>query len=99
MPVKLSQGLDFLKYFSYILITRITSGINKVLRKINMNYMDINMLSGYIHYSVRSIYKMVETDRIPFLKVNNRLRFSRQQVDTWMLNNGQMMDLPDLPEL
>jgi len=64
-----------------------------------MEYMDIKMLSQYIKYSVRSIYHMVEDNKIPYLKVNNRLRFHRQHIDTWMLNNGQMMDLPELPEL
>lgn len=65
----------------------------------NFNYMTIDMLSVYIHYSKKSIYNMVEKDRIPFLRVNNRLRFSIEQIDTWMLNSGQMFDLPDLPEL
>jgi excisionase family DNA binding protein len=63
------------------------------------NYMDIHMLAGYIHFSPSSIYKKVEKGEIPHLKIKNRLRFAKSQIDSWMLNNGNMFDLPELPNL
>jgi excisionase family DNA binding protein len=63
------------------------------------NFMDIPMLVGYIHFSKSSIYKMVEQGKIPYVKVNNRLRFFRDDIDVWMLNNGRMYHLPKLPNL
>jgi len=63
------------------------------------NFMDIPMLEGYIHYSKSSIYKMVERGQIPHVKVNNRIRFVKDQIDVWMLNNGRMYHLPQLPNL
>lgn len=65
----------------------------------NSNFMDIPMLEGYIHYSKSSIYKMVERGKIPHVKVNNRIRFVKDQIDIWMLNNGRMYHLPKLPNL
>jgi excisionase family DNA binding protein len=45
-------------------------------------------LSQFINVGVKTIYKMVHSKRIPFLKAGKLLRFSREQIETWLSEGG-----------
>ena len=65
-----------------------------------MRFLDIKGLSGYIHLSKSTIYKMVSTDEIPYIKLGSRTVFDIEQINKWVLCGGVMPDeLPNLPNL
>lgn len=40
----------------------------------------------YLHVSRATVYRMVDARRIPFLRVGGALRFSREQIDAWLMS-------------
>ncbi len=63
-------------------------------------FLDIPMVSDYLHLSKSSIYKMVSGKTIPYRKIGTRTLFVTEEIDNWVLNNGRMEDeLPSLPNL
>ena len=65
----------------------------------NNRYMDVKMVSEYIHVSTSLIYHMVNKGQIPFIKVRYRTIFEREQIDKWLHNNCTMVeDLPFFPK-
>jgi excisionase family DNA binding protein len=63
-------------------------------------YMDVKMVSEYLHVSVSLIYHMVSKEQIPFVKVGSRTIFERNIVDHWMANGCRKTeDLPQLPKI
>jgi excisionase family DNA binding protein len=62
-------------------------------------YMDVAMVSEYLHVAKSTIYKWVEEDYIPHKKLKKRLLFIKNQIDEWVLNNGILVnDLPEVPQ-
>jgi excisionase family DNA binding protein len=62
-----------------------------------MNYLDMENLSEYIHLSKSTIYKMVCNKTIPYIKLGTRTLFVKDQIDKWVLSGGQMsIELPVL---
>jgi len=62
-------------------------------------YMDVAMVSEYLHVAKSTIYKWVEEDYIPHKKLRKRLLFIKNQIDEWILNNGILVnDLPEVPQ-
>jgi len=60
-------------------------------------FLDIPMVSDYKLLSKSTIYKKVSSREIPFHKIGKKTIFVKDEIDTWMLNNGQMMgDLTDI---
>lgn len=47
-------------------------------------FLTIQELSAYLSMPVSTIYKMVETRRIPFIKVGRILKFDVREIDSWM---------------
>jgi len=41
-------------------------------------------LSEYLMISRSTLYKMTETDRIPYFKVGRQIRFSKEAIDKWI---------------
>jgi excisionase family DNA binding protein len=64
-----------------------------------IRFMDISQLALYIHLSKSSIYKMIGSKRIPHHKIQSRLLFEKQEIDLWVLNDGNLYDTPRLPKL
>lgn len=66
----------------------------------NNKYMDVKMVSDYIHVSRSLIYKMVSLDQIPYLKVGARTIFEREQIDRWLHNHCNIVEkLPQFPKV
>jgi excisionase family DNA binding protein len=64
-----------------------------------MNYLDMENLSKYVHLSKSTIYKMVSNKTIPYVKLGTRTLFVKDQIDKWVICGGQMnIDLPVLPK-
>jgi excisionase family DNA binding protein len=62
-------------------------------------YMNIAMVSEYLHVAKSTIYKWAESGFIPHNKLGKHLLFIKNQVDEWVLNNGEVVkDLPEVPK-
>jgi excisionase family DNA binding protein len=57
-------------------------------------FMNVPMLADYIKLSKSTIYQLVSENRIPHLKVLSKVRFVRDQIDTWMLEHQVKNELP-----
>lgn len=65
------------------------------------NYMDVGMVSEYLHVKKSTIYCWTSRGLIPHVKVAGRKRtlYVKEQIDQWLLSGGQIKsDLPDLPD-
>jgi len=63
-------------------------------------FLDMGMLSEYIHCSTSKIYKMVSSKTIPVIKLGGQNLFDKVLIDKWVRKGGQMDDdLPNLPQL
>ncbi len=45
---------------------------------------NLGELSKYLMISRSTLYKMTETDRIPYFKVGRQIRFSKDAIDRWI---------------
>jgi excisionase family DNA binding protein len=64
----------------------------------NTTYLDVKMVSEYLHFARSTIYKWVEERYIPHKKLGKRVLFIKTDIDRWVENNG-MIAVDDLPEL
>jgi excisionase family DNA binding protein len=63
-------------------------------------FLDVKELTDYIHMSESYVYKMVSKQSIPHIKLGTRTLFERNQIDSWVINGGTMVDnLPSLPKV
>ena len=60
-------------------------------------YLDVKMVSEYLHVAKSTIYKWVEEDYIPHKKLRKKVLFVKNDIDWWVQNNGMIVD--DLPEV
>jgi excisionase family DNA binding protein len=66
----------------------------------NNTYMDVKMVSEYIHVSKSLIYRMVSLGQIPYIKVGSRTIFDRVQIDQWLRNHCMIVEeLPQVPKM
>lgn len=66
----------------------------------NNKYMDVKMVSDYLHVSRSLIYRMVSMDQIPFLKIGSKTIFDQAQIDQWLHNHCMMIEeLPQIPKI
>jgi excisionase family DNA binding protein len=64
------------------------------------NYMDVRMVSEYLHVKKSTIYSWTSQKLIPHVKVAGRKRtlYVKDQIDQWLLSGGKIeSDLPELP--
>lgn len=47
----------------------------------------VSEVAALLRLSVKGIYVLVESRRIPVVKVGNRLRFFRGEIETWLEEN------------
>lgn len=65
----------------------------------NNVYMDVKMVSDYLHVARSTIYKWVEDEFIPHKKLRKRVLFIKNHIDEWVLNDGVIIkDLPEVPQ-
>lgn len=63
------------------------------------NFLDVQLLSEYIHVSKSLIYKMVCNKTIPYHKIGSRTLFDKAQIDQWVMNDGMIVkELPEVPQ-
>ncbi len=66
----------------------------------NNKYMDVKMVSEYLHVSKSLIYRMVSLDQIPYNKIGSRTIFDRVKIDQWLHNHCMMtVELPQIPKM
>jgi excisionase family DNA binding protein len=63
----------------------------------NDKYMDVTMISEYLHVSKSLVYRMVSMDQIPYIKVRSRTIFDRAEIDKWLLNHCMIAE--ELPQI
>lgn len=64
------------------------------------NFLDVQLLSEYIHVSRSLIYQMVSKNKIPHIKVGSRTIFDRVEIDQWLRNHCMIVqDLPQVPKM
>lgn len=62
-------------------------------------YMNVAMVSDYLHVAKSTIYKWVESGFIPYKKLGKKVLFIKKDIDQWVLNEGKLViDLPELPK-
>jgi excisionase family DNA binding protein len=62
--------------------------------------MDVKMVSEYIHVSRSLVYRMVNLDQIPYIKIRSRTIFERAQIDQWLRNHCMKVEeLPQIPKM
>ena len=66
----------------------------------NSNYMDVKMVSEYLHVAKATVYKWTSQKTIPYVKLNDkRTLYVKDQIDKWVLSSGAVdIDLPVLPK-
>lgn len=47
-------------------------------------------IADYLGISKGTLYKMTKQNKIPFQHVGKLLRFSRDEINAWVFNNGKM---------
>ena len=66
----------------------------------NETYMDVRMVSRYIHVSKSLIYRMVSKGQIPYIKIGARTIFDRDEINQWLHNHCMMTEeLPQIPKI
>jgi excisionase family DNA binding protein len=64
------------------------------------SYLDVEMVSKYLHVAKSTIYKWVSEDYIPYIKLGKTTRFIKNDIDEWALSmrkNSIDIDLPEIP--
>ncbi|MBI3616988.1 MAG: helix-turn-helix domain-containing protein [Candidatus Omnitrophica bacterium] len=56
--------------------------------------MDVEDVARYLGFSVKKIYRLVETNQIPASKVGRQYRFIKDVVDQWLKDNN-VLTRPD----
>jgi len=63
-------------------------------------YMDVLMVSSYLHVAKSTVYKWVGENYIPHRKLGNRVLFIKEHLDRWILNGSEIVEeLPTVPKL
>lgn len=62
------------------------------------NYMDVGMVSNYLHIAKSTIYKWVTSGYIPHVKLGTRTLFVKAHVDQWILDGSAFIrEVPETP--
>ncbi|MHB9036886.1 MAG: acetate--CoA ligase [Armatimonadota bacterium] len=61
------------------------------------NILTIDEAADYLKVSKSTLYKLLQSDRIPAKKLGRRWRFSRKDLDLWLSNSGdQQATMPEM---
>lgn len=73
--------------------------MNTIKKSGNNSLMTMDMVAEYLQLSKKTIYKMVSQKRIPMVKVGNRNRFIKVEIDGWLHNGATIpIDIPEFPK-
>ena len=64
------------------------------------NFLNVTMVSTYLHVAKSTIYKWVSQGSIPFVKLGNKTLFIKEHIDRWVYEKVPVrinMDLPEVP--
>jgi len=62
-------------------------------------YMDVPMVSSYLHVAKSTVYKWVGDNYIPHRKLGNRVLFIKEHIDQWILVGSEIVEeLPSAPK-
>ena len=63
-------------------------------------FLNVKDLCDYINVSESYVYKKVMKNAIPHIKLGTRTLFERNEIDSWVINGGTVVDnLPSLPKV
>jgi excisionase family DNA binding protein len=58
-------------------------------KPVSTKYLDVQEVANYCRMTIRTIYNLTSTRKIPFIKPNNgRLLFDREAIDAWLLESS-----------
>lgn len=61
--------------------------------------MTLQEVAHYLQVSTSTVYKLVQTGKLPGRKVGGRWRFARKSVEAWLDSPSSMIDSPSTPSL
>lgn len=65
--------------------------------KLTGRFMNVKQLSEYLKISTSNIYKRTANGSIPFIKMNKRVIFDREEIDKWMSSGcDSNLEIPTL---
>ena len=50
----------------------------------------ISEVAGYLNVSIPFVRKLIRNKSIPFYRIGNRLRFSKEEIDDWLETQKEM---------
>lgn len=63
-------------------------------------YMNVQLVSRYLHVAESTIYRWVGINYIPHAKLGNRTIFTKDEIDSWVKQNNVVpVKLPELPTI
>jgi excisionase family DNA binding protein len=54
-----------------------------------MELMDVEELAKYLKVTSKTIYRLLKSGELQSMKVGHQHRFSREQIDEWLLNSAK----------
>ena len=62
------------------------------------NYMDVKMVSDYLHIAQSTIYKWASCGYIPHVKLGTRTIFIKAHIDQWIISGAAFIqEVPETP--
>ena len=73
--------------------------MNTIKKSGNNSLMTMDMVAEYLQLSKKTIYKMVSQKRIPMVKLGNRNRFIKEEIDVWLHSSATIpIEIPEFPK-
>lgn len=73
--------------------------MNTIKKSGNNSLMTMDMVAEYLQLSKKTIYKMVSQKRIPMVKLGNRNRFIKEEIDVWLHRSATIpIEIPEFPK-
>jgi len=73
--------------------------MNTIKKTGNNSLMTMDMVAEYLQLSKKTIYKMVSQKRIPMIKLGNRNRFIKEEIDVWLQRSATIpIEIPEFPK-
>jgi excisionase family DNA binding protein len=66
----------------------------------NSNFMDVGLVSEYLHVAKSTVYNWTSQGLIPYVKLagGKKTLYIKEEIDNWVLSHRKMsVELPELP--
>lgn len=60
-----------------------------------MELMDVEEVAKYLKVTTKTVYRLIKKDDIPVMRAGHLWRFSRDQIDQWLLNSVKRNKVKD----